>query len=189
MRTKIYFLPLLASLFVGGYPAVEQAVRAEQAVQVAQSQWEKFSSSEGNFSILMPVKPTQEKQTTGSSSLSLETNLFKASLNSNQAIYSVSYTDFPPELAQLPPSFLFDSLSSRFTSDRKLKLLKQEDIKLGQYPGKEFQFEAPGETIIKYRAYLVEKRLYQVIAETPKAIEMASSSDSEKFLNSFQLLK
>jgi hypothetical protein len=186
---KVYLLPLLTSLLVGGYPAATQVVRAEPAIQAAQPQWEKFSSTEGKFSILMPVKPTQEKQTTGSSSLSLETNLFKASSNSNKATYSVSYTDFPPELAQLPPTFLFDSLSSRFTSDRKLKLLKQQDIKLNEYPGKEFQFEAPGETIITYRAYLVEKRLYQVISETPKAIKNASSSDSEKFLNSFQLLK
>ena len=189
MRTKIYFVPLLASLLMGVYPVATQFVRAEPVVQATQSQWEKFSSPEGKFSILMPVKPTQEKQTTGSSSLSLETNLFKASSNSNQATYSVSYTDFPRELAQLPPSFLFDSLSSRFTSDRKLKLLKQQDIKLNEYPGKEFQFEAPGETIITYRAYLVDNRLYQVISEIPKSAGNASSSDSEKFLNSFQLLK
>ncbi|HEY9604193.1 MAG TPA: hypothetical protein V6C85_21440 [Allocoleopsis sp.] len=189
MRTKVYFIPLLASFLVGGYPAATQLVRAEPAAQAAQSQWEKFSSPEGKFSILMPVKPTQEKQTTGSSSLSLETNLFKASSNNNQATYSVSYTDFPPELAQLPASFLFDSLSSRFTSDRKLKLLKQQDIKLNEYPGKEFQFEASGRTLITYRAYLVEKRLYQVISETPKSTGNAPSSDSEKFLNSFQLLK
>jgi hypothetical protein len=188
MRTRVYLLPLLASLLVGGYPAT-QFVRAEQVVQTAQAQWENFSSPEGKFSILMPIKPTQEKQTTGGSSISLETNLFKASLESNQATYSVSYTDFPAQLAQLPPSFLLDSLSSRFTSDRKLKLIKQQDISLEQYPGKDFQFEAPGERIIKYRAYLVEKRLYQVIAETPKSTETNSSSDSERFINSFKLLK
>ena len=188
MKTRVFLLPLLASLLLSGYPLV-QPVQAEQSVQVAQSQWEQFSSSEGGFTVLMPIKPTQKRQTTNSESLAVEANLFTASLEEGKITYSVSYTNFPSEVAQLPPDVILDSISSRFTSDKNIKLLNQQDISLGQHPGKEFKFEAPGEKIVQYRAYLVEQRLYQVIAELPKVRESTLSSDTEKFLSSFQLLK
>jgi hypothetical protein len=187
MKTLIFLLLLLSGLLISEYPAV-QPVQAEQLVQVAQPKWEQFSSPEGGFTVLMPVKPSQKKQTTGSA-VSLDANLFTASLEEGKVIYSVSYTNFPSELAQLPPDVLLDSLSSSFTKNKKLKVLNQQDISLGSYPGREFKFETPGERIVSYRAYLVEQRLYQIIAEIPKDRESTLSSDRERFLSSFQLLK
>ena len=188
MRTNVVLLSLLTGLLVGGYPALH-SVQAEQVVQTAQPQWKEFSSTEGGFSVLMPVPPTQKRQNTDSSAISLNSNLFTASLEDGKVTYSVSYTNFPDELAKFPPALILDSLSSRFTSDSKIKLLNQQNISLGQYPGKEFTFEAPGEILVKYRTYIVEKRLYQLTTEIPKAREDALSNDTEKFLSSFQLLK
>jgi hypothetical protein len=188
MKTRILLLLLLASLLVYGYPAV-QPVLAEASVQVAQPQWEQFSSREGGFTVLMPVKPIEKRQATNSENLPIEANQFTASLEEGKVTYSVSYTNFPSEFAQFPPNILLDSLSSRFTTDKRLKLLNQQDISLDRHPGKEFKLETPGETIVIYRAYLVEQRLYQLIAEIPKARETALSSETERFLGSFQLLK
>lgn len=188
MRIRILLVSLLVGLLVSGYLVV-QPVQAEQLVQVGQLQWEQFSSREGGFSVLMPVKPTQKKQATNSGSLPLEANQFTASLEEGKITYSVSYTNFPNEFAQLPPNVLLDSLSSRFTSDSRLKVLSQQDIRLGRYSGKEFKLETPGATIVKYRVYLVEQRLYQLIAEVPKDRESTLSSDTERFMSSFQLLQ
>ena len=188
MKTKFLLLSALSSLLLGGYPVI-QSVRAEQLFLVQQQQWEQISSSEGGFTVLMPVAPTQNRQTTDGNKVSLDANLFTASLEEGKIKYSVSYTNFPEDIAQLPPEFILDSLSSRFTSDRKLKLIHQQDIRLEQYSGKEFKFEAPDNKIVKYRVYLVKKRLYQLTTEIPKDRESSLSGDVEKFMTSFQLMK
>lgn len=188
MSTKFLLLSALSSLLMSGYPII-QSVRAEQPVLVQQQQWEQISSSEGGFTVLMPVAPTQNRQTTDGNKVSLDANLFTASLEDGKVQYSVSYTNFPEDIAQLPPAFILDSLSSRFTSDRKLKLINQQDISLEEYSGREFKFEAPGGKIVNYRTYLVKQRLYQLTTEIPKDRESALSGDIEKFMNSFQLVK
>jgi hypothetical protein len=188
MKTQVFSLPLLLGLLVGGSPVV-QVVQAEQPVQVAQLKWEQFSSPEGGFTVLMPIKPTQKSKTTEGETLSLEDHRFVASVEEGKVTYTVSYADFPDELSQLPSQVILDSISSRFTNDKKLKSLNQQDIKLGQYSGKEFKFESPEETLVQQRVYLVKKRLYQIVTEIPKARQSALSSDVEKFMNSFQLLK
>ena len=188
MKTKFLLLSALSSLLLSGYPAI-QSVRAEQPVLVQQQQWEQISSPEGGFRVLMPVAPTQNRQTTDGNKVSLDANLFTASLEEGKIKYSVSYTNFPEDIAQLPPEFILDSLSSRFTSDRKLKLIHQQDIRLEQYSGKEFKFEAPGGKIVNYRTYLVKQRLYQLTTEIPKDRESSLSADVEKFMTSFQLVK
>ena len=188
MKTSVLLLPIFVGLLVGGLPAV-QLVQAEQPAQEAQPQWKQFSSPEGGFTILMPVPPTQKSQTADSAPMSLDAHFFTASLEEGKVTYTVSYTNLPEEMAQFPPNLILDSLSSRFTNDSKLKLLNQKDINLERYSGKEFKFEAPGEILVSYRAYLVEKRLYQVTTEIPKDRESALSSDTDRFMNSFQLLK
>jgi len=188
MKAKTLLVPLLASWLVGGYPAV-QSVRAEPLVQTVQPEWKEFSSPEGGFSVLMPVPPTQKRQSTNSSTLSLDSNVFTASLEEGKVIYSVAYTNFPEELAEFPPNLLLDSLSNRFTNDKKIKLISLQNISFGKYPGKEFKFEAPGEIIVNHRTYIAEKRLYQLTAEIPKARESALSNDTDRFLNSFRLRK
>lgn len=188
MKTRAFLLLLSVSFLVSGYPAV-QAVQAEQPIQVAQSNWEQFSSPEGGFTVLMPIKPTQQSKTTEGAALSLEDHRFIASLEEGKVTYTVSYTNFPDELSQLPPNVILESISSRFTNDSKLKLLNQQDITLSQYSGKEFKFETPDGNLVKQRVFLVKQRLYQLITEIPKARESALSSDVEKFMNSFQLLK
>ena len=188
MKTQVFSLPLSLSLLLGGYPVV-QVVQAEQPIQVAQLKWEQFSSPEGGFTVLMPIKPTQKSQKTEGETLSLEDHRFTASVEEGKVTYTVSYTDFPDELSQLPPNVILDSISSRFTNNKKLKSLNQQDISLGEYSGKEFKFESPDETIVKQRVFLVKKRLYQLVTEIPKTRESGLSSDVEKFLSSFQLLK
>ncbi|HAA31592.1 MAG TPA: hypothetical protein DCE56_32690 [Cyanobacteria bacterium UBA8553] len=187
MINRVFLLPLSLSFLVGGYPVV-QAVQAKQPVEVAQAKWEQVSSTEGGFTVLMPIKPAQKTQTTEGAALSLEDHRFIASLEEGKVTYIVSYTNFPEELSQLPPNVILDSISSRFTNDKKLKSLNQQDITLGQYSGKEFKFETPEGTLVKQRFFLVKQRLYQVITEIPKARESALSSDVEKFMSSFKLL-
>ena len=188
MKVNILLVSILTNCLVGGYPAV-QSVRAEPLIQAVQPEWKEFASPEGGFSVLMPVPPTQKRQSTNSSTLSLDSNLFTASLEESKVVYSVAYTNFPEELAEFPPNLLLDSLSHRFTNDKTIKLLSQQDISFGKYPGKEFKFESPGEILVKHRTYIVEKRLYQLTAEMPKARESALSNDTDRFLNSFRLQK
>lgn len=179
---------LLASLLICGYPTV-MLVQAQQPVQLAQLQWQQFSSQEGGFTILMPGIPTQKKTSMGGEVLSIEGHMFKVALENDSISYTVFYADFPSEMAQLPSELILSSIASALSSQKDLKVLSEQDISLGSYPGKEFRLENPGKAIVRHRVYWVKQRVYQVAVETPLDKEQALSSDVEKFFNSFQLLK
>lgn len=186
MKTKVLLRSLLWGLLVSGYP-IMMPVQAEPSVQVAQSQWQPFSDSQGGFTVLMPVTPTPKKQTQESAIGKIDFYSFTASQEEGSITYLVSYNDFPSAVVELPPEVLLDSLRSAFVADRNVRLVNEEEIRLGNYPGREFKIEIPGKTAVIHRAYLVGPRLYQLVTETPLDREQELSGDTEKFFSSFEL--
>jgi hypothetical protein len=188
MRAKVLLRSLLASLLVCGYPSIV-SVQAKQPVQLAQLQWKEFSSKEGSFTVLMPGTPMQKKTSMGGEVLSIDGHIFKVALENDSVSYTVCYADFPSEVAQLPTELLLSSVTSALSSQKDLKVLSEQDIRLGSYPGKEFRLENPGKAIVRHRVYWVKQRVYQVAVETPVDRVQALSSDVDRFFNSFQVLK
>jgi hypothetical protein len=68
-----------------------------------------------------------------------------------------------------------------------VRLVARRAISLGVNPGREITVESSDGLICKDRFYVVNRRLYQVIAALPK--EDRSSSQMTRFLDSFRLLK
>lgn len=189
MNVKVLLRSLLWGLLVGCYPVVAPVQAELPVVQLAQSEWQQFTDSQGGFTILMPVTPAQKKQTQESALGPLDLYSFAASLDEGSVSYVVSYNDFPREVLELPPEILLDSFRSGFIADRNVRLLDEKEITLGNYPGREFKLEIPGKASVTHRVYLVKERLYQLVTEVPLDREQDLSDDTEKFLDSFQLAR
>ncbi|MGQ4649084.1 hypothetical protein [Lyngbya aestuarii] len=188
MTTQVLLLPLLSAfLLFGGYPGTQLA-QSEQPAQLEQLQWQEFSDTQGGFTVMMPEKPTQKTQSQKDGPTSIDIHTFTVSPQSNAITYSVSYSDVPSGIEQFPPQLVLDSIGLGLARDQNIRLLGEQDISLGNYPGKEFKLEISQKVILRHRAYLVDKRLYQLTAEAPVETEEMLSEDIERFMNSFELL-
>jgi hypothetical protein len=188
MKHKIFIPFCITTFLIGGYPTF-QLVQASLTVEIAQAQsiWKPFSSQDGGFRVLMPGTPTQEKRTTKTNFGSLPVNVFSV-IRENEAGYLVSYLDFPRDIA-LNSRELNQSLSaiaSGFAQGSGGKLVSQRNIRLGNFPGREIRLQFEQGVIGRGRLYLINKRMYVVMAITNK--ERYLTKSIEGFLNSFQLV-
>jgi hypothetical protein len=122
--------------------------------------WVKFSSPEGRFEILMPAEPVTGKV------IDLQLPTFTAKLHPYWALRPPSfglmcgYADFPS-----PPensSVVFDRTREGSITSVRGKLIAEENLTLGGYPGRRFRSTAQGESFIDEEMYLVGPRLYLV---------------------------
>jgi len=131
---------------------------SKYAPPASTSSWKKFSSPEGKFSVWLD----------------------------KQNEYAVSYCDYPESL-KLTPNQQFD-LSQAAVSKKFGNIVFQKDIKLGNNPGREFEFAAGGKGNFsgRVRIILAEKRLYQMmvifLTVNPQL------ADHAIFFNSFKML-
>ena len=186
MNNKVLLPLLITTLLVGGYARVEIA-QAEQPIQIAQSIWKPFSSPEGGFTVLMPGTPTLEQETINDPQLgSVNLNGFIGE-RPDEAIYMVVYADLPSNVVLTPDDAdtLLQSLIREFSNDPGDRLLNQQTINLGNYPGKEVKVEHIGGVTGRYRIYLVNQRLYVLGVVTSK--EQYLQKSIQGFLDSFQL--
>jgi hypothetical protein len=143
--------------------------------------WEKFTSAEGKFSIMLPGKPEPNKQTAESPYGPYTTYLFLAK-DSGQ-VYIVGWVDYAP-------SFRFDTQKEleanrdNFAKGVKAEVKGTTPIKLGTYPGIEFTAENE-QALFRSRVYIVGKRPYQLIAMWGK--RGAEPLDAAKFFSSFTI--
>lgn len=147
--------------------------------------WEKFSSSEGAFSILMPGTPTQQVRTAKTSSGSIDAYMFLVEYR--DVAYMVAYSDYPnPMIQESTPKLILDGARDGAVANVQGKLVRESIISLDKHQGRELQIESPGGKVtVTARIFLVDRRLYQVMVLMHK--DKASSEDVNKFLDSFRI--
>lgn len=157
------------------------SVCAQQPAAPAAGAWEKFTSAEGRFSILLPGKPEPNKQTADSPAGPYTTHLFVA--KGAGQVYIVGWVDYAP-------TFRFDTQREleanrdNFAKGAKAQVKGTTPIKLGTHPGIEFTAEGE-QAIFRSRVYVVGTRPYQLIAVWAKG--QAEPPDVAKFFSSFTL--
>ncbi len=187
------FLPfLLCGIVLGGsaigQPGQAQSNRAQSSTQVAQAQWQSFSPADGGFSVLMPGQPTQKKQTLNTPAGDINTYFYTSTQDGGKVNYTVSYVDLPKGVENTPAPVLLEAMASGLVGDNRVKVVSEQAIKLGDYPGRAFKIQAPDNALIVHRAYLVKQRIYQIAVQVPQAQEKTLSGDVDRFFNSFKLL-
>ena len=158
----------------------------ENSTVVPANLWKRFLSSEGKFSILLPGVPEERTQTMHSSKGEMEGHVFNVKANI-QDLYGLTYADIPPNIDLGNLSDYFDRVQT-MEAGEKGRIVFQQDLKLGDFPGREFEFVAGGKANYsgRIRIFLANRRLYvlPVIFLTAKP----HPADRTIFFNSFTIL-
>lgn len=189
MSRQPFVFALIASSLVGLQPFVV-AVPAP-TLEVAQSVWQRFTSTEGRFSILFPGEPERSQQplnvgTTDESIL----YLFRVERPKEGIIYFVAYLDLPlSNPAEISPdvkAIALDSGQSGFLKGAGATLVSASKTSLAGHPGKDFKFQQAGRFVGRARFFLVGARLYQIVAVVDAKRERSLDKSIDGFIKSFQ---
>ena len=181
-----------------GYPIV-QASLARSPVLLAQSVWKTFTSTEDNFSILMPGNPRPVRASinfgdSNQGNISLNIRGFVASQYDNRVQYTVRIMQFPPQISlrEVNPNQMLDQMQNREWRNTESRLLERRNLRLNNYPGREIKMAVLNRNnqnyVITIRTYIVRQRVYQVSVAVPPDLERGLSRSNAGFLNSFRLL-
>lgn len=187
LKTKILLRSLAVAVLFGGCLTVKP-VQADQLVLIAQSVWKPFSSKEGGFTVLMPGTPSQIKLPIDSQEGATTLIGFRV-IRKNEANYMVGYADVPAGVKLNTPAernkFLVE-VATGFSTSLQGRILNQQTVNLGRYPGREIRVQFPQGVKGRQRLYLVKRRLYQLVVMTGK--ESSLSKSIQGFMDSFKLL-
>jgi hypothetical protein len=148
--------------------------------------WQKFTSQEGKFGVLMPSKPEYSKQSMPlEAKLNVDMHMFTAVelQDQNPAAYSVAYADFPfvtttPEAGNA----LLDAAQAGLIE--KNTVLARSSLQLRGNPGREIKLKDPKGMVSRVRLFLVKERIYMVMVFSNSEQGLGGS---DRFLNSFEL--
>jgi hypothetical protein len=178
MQIRIICIALAMALLFSG---------SGQCQSTQNSQWQKFSSVTGDFAVLLPGKPVEQKETENTETGPATSYTF--TLEKAPVAYIVGYTDFPPTVGLLSPKVFLDEFRNGMLGEgSKNKLLGERDISLKNHSGRAIKFRDADGLTFTARIYLVKRRLYHLLAMTATTDEVASAGAVTKFLDSFELL-
>jgi hypothetical protein len=146
-----------------------------------QSNWVKFQSPEGRFSVLLPAQPKETKETTQSPVGPYTTTLF-ISKGAGET-YIAAWIDYDPSL-KFDDQKELEANRDNFITGVKGTLVSSNNIVFRGYPALEFDGTTPTYSF-KSRVYIVGKRPYMLLASYLKAAE--SSQNINKFFSSFEV--
>ena len=150
--------------------------------------WFSFSSTEGGYQILFPQKP--QKQTAVHKSIvgDIGENTYSAPGGTGTE-YSVEYSNLPGIAVTFGgDGGIMDKAKKGLLQDCQGQEQSFSDTSLQGFPGKELEYRftgGDGKTQYgKARFYMVKKRLFVLVATSPKP----NPSNWGKFFNSFTLV-
>jgi hypothetical protein len=146
-----------------------------------------FSSPEGKFVVAMPGKPKKEIQEADSPVGKLKINTFMVAVSPSDLVYMLEYTDYPAVVAGQDPQIILKGGRDGMLRGQN-KLIEDKEVVLGKerIPGRAILIDLP-KLSYRGRLYIADTRLYQVIIIGSRG--MVTSSDADKYLNSFKITK
>ena len=143
--------------------------------------WVKFTSDAGHFSVLMPVVPQEQTETTPSEHGPYTTHLFI--VKDTQNVYLIGWVDYDPSFNFNKQSEL-DANRDNFVRGVKATLTSSRTLMLDGYQAIEFAAETT-DRIFRSRVYMVGRRPYQIVVGVPK--ENEDPVLVNRFFNSFKV--
>lgn len=144
--------------------------------------WESYSSEKGNFTVLMPTTPTEEKSENAHIFISRD-KFFT---------YFVSYKIYSQEYIDYYTDYLLNEFQNKLLSEGGTIVINEE-INFDGYRGKEFRIrESDGRqgeahpNLIEGRVYKTSDRIYLVYIKYP--LPWGLSDEIEAYLDSFEIL-
>jgi hypothetical protein len=154
------------------------------------SEWQELTVHEGGFSILMRGQPQYVRQTLDTAAGKMEAHLYAA--DGPNAYFAIGYSDYPLALVLGGSAQeLFAGVRDTWVRRLEGRLVSRDDrISAGKYPG--YAFSAVGkakgaDAILDARLYLVDQRLYQIVAITRR--HEVAQGVVNRYLDSFRLIE
>ncbi len=186
MKTLAYCLLILSWAFI--------SAAGQQTALIGEDPkaWQKISPPSAGFTILMPGRPAEEKQSVDTKLGKIENYTFI--VKTGTAVYGAMYGDFP-EVVSDPSTIkaMLDGARDNAISTARGKLVREDQISLANYAGREWFVELPGDLVLSARAFWVQRRLYQLIVVMPRAANLPADARKlrqeavSKFFDSFKL--
>jgi hypothetical protein len=175
---------------LAGPPRPDSGFTTKPASSSKQVVTKVFAPEAGRFRVMMPGKPKERifVARTGDGDGVVEAHLFVVEVDDVRRL--ASYLDRPKPLApEEVDAGLEEVVRGSILSSGKGTLVSTKPIRLGETPGREFEFDIVGpdgrSRLVRARAYLDGPRIYQVLIGGPKAKVVGAPGDA--FLNSFAL--
>jgi hypothetical protein len=189
MKLPIFLTLLTAPLWLSTTALAQIPVKSQQTppVLLSQSDWREFSSTEGKFAVSLPGTPKRETEKNDDGTLSY---MFTLEVEEPASAYLVSYSDIP-DVELLNPEGIkkvLDDAISEFAKGGNATVQGQKEVSLGGNPGREFDFTSTEGFSGKGRLYVVQKRMYIVVAIAPEINSSPQTQNAQRFLESFRLL-
>ena len=184
------FLLISALISLSCFSSFAQAEPPSNVVLAEAGTWIKAAPATKGFTILLPGKPAEASQAvTGRPEL----ENFTLTLETSLAGYVVSYVPFPSEVTD-PAAVkeILDRGRDGGLASSKGTLVSEKEIKLNDYPGREWLINLPGNLQVTARAYWVKRRLYQTVFvalpsnSSPEKMKLTQEAKT-RFLDSFTL--
>jgi len=170
-------------IFPVKFATLAKAQAAPQRPAFEMPEWQPFCSAMGLFAIDMPGNPKINAETFSSQVLA---HTYRSVLK-NKDTYLLQYFDLDFRLSNNNSNnnikITLNNAVDFFVVGANAKLLQVRDISLGSYPGKEFEFQplSPTAPVGVGQVFLVESRVYGLVATTSKP------ENAQRFLDSFRL--
>lgn len=139
--------------------------------------WKEFTSKEGGFSVHLPTNPDMEKRRTEKGEVISWTGV------SGVRYYRVGKTPAPPGLSEKGKQSFLDFLRDDTTKTLHAELIREKEISLDGYPGKEFTIEGNSPLdrdkkpdvpeVGRIRNFVVGNAIYTVSVYYPKGTDSA----------------
>jgi TonB family protein len=160
-----------------------------QAAEYVPNRWTTFSRIPG-FAITMPGEPRASTQLLNSRFGKLTQYIYL--LTTETGGYLVAYFDVPSTLND--PDAIKKALDSgrdnMLAENRRMKLLKEQEINIAGYAGKELLIEH-GDMFWRQRGFVAGRRVYQIVLLMPHKVAFKSgrpSADPSDFTDFYQMI-
>ena len=143
--------------------------------------WVRFTSDDGYFSVLMPERPTDKKETTQSAHGPYTTHLFI--VRDTTSVYLIGWVDYDPSFDFNKQAEL-EANRDNFVKGISARLISSRPTTIDGYSALEFIAETD-DRVFKSRVYMVGRRPYQIVIGSPKGQD--DTANVHKFFNSFKV--
>jgi DNA-directed RNA polymerase subunit RPC12/RpoP len=141
--------------------------------------WQTFTSEEGRFSVQMPGKPQESTE----NQAMWQVHIFSVVRPAQDLGFFVHYYDLTVEKPDV--NFIFrNNVRAQLPKGNEVK---EQNITLDGFPGREFTVEAANHVTVIRRAYIVKKRVYLVTVSSSRL--QSYQGDVQKFFDSFKVTK
>ena len=157
----------------------------------AEISWKAYDSPPGRFTIQVPgLKPEEATEHNQSPLGQVDEHTLR--WRSGELEWVVEYTDVPDAATSFHGSILFVEVRRGFQKTTGQPTQNEQNFKLGEYPGRtfEYSFAAKGMEIARAgvaRVFLVEQRLYVLTVTWDKPALPADRGAATHFFDSFKL--